>query len=81
MQLDDLQKPPMGDAVELRCPGTLQGIIKLHNGVRTLEEKCHHIRCTKGRAVSIFHYYSLSTGELVDTVEFTDVGRKFKNAR
>lgn len=67
------------DAVELRCPGTLQGIIKDHNGIRCLEEKCHHIRCTKGMAVSIFHYYSLLTGELVDTVEYKNIitGRKF----
>lgn len=76
MKLDDL-KPLPESSVELRCPGTLQGIIKEHNGFRVLEEKCHHIRCTKGKAVSVFHYYSLETGELVDTIKFKDVGRKF----
>lgn len=62
---------------ELRCSGTLHGVIKQHNGIRCLESKCHHIRCTKGKAVNVFHYYSLTTGDLVDTKVFQDPGRKF----
>lgn len=58
------------DDVELRCAGTLQGILRTHQGVRCIEQKCHHIACTKGRAVSVFHYYCLKTGELVDTVVY-----------
>lgn len=66
------------DECELRCPGTLHGIIKWHKGLRCLESKCHHIRCTEGKAVSVFHYHSLLTGELVDTEVFKDPGRMFK---
>ena len=66
--------------VELRCSGTLHGVLKVHHGVRCLESKCHQFRCTKGRAVAVFHYYSLETGELVDTVTYQDPGRKFRNA-
>jgi hypothetical protein len=62
---------------ELRCAGTLHGVIKIHHGIRCVESKCHHIRCTKGRAVNVFHYHSLQTGELVDTVTYQDPGRKF----
>lgn len=65
------------DSMQLRCNGTLHGVIKNHNGIRCLESKCHHIRCTKGKAVSVFHYYSLQTGDLVDTNVFQDPGRKF----
>lgn len=63
--------------MELRC-NTLHGIVKLHHGIKCLEIKCHHPKCTKGRAVTMFHYYSLKTGDLVDTVTYQDPGRRFK---
>ncbi|UOW92910.1 hypothetical protein SEA_LEOPARD_32 [Mycobacterium phage Leopard] len=65
------------EPVELRC-STLHGVLKLHNGIHCVEVKCHHIRCTKGEAVSVFHYFSRETGALVDTVRFQDPGRRFK---
>jgi hypothetical protein len=63
---------------ELRCLGTMHGVVKYHHGSRCLETKCHHIRCTKGRAVAVLHYYSLETGALVDTVVFQDPTRRFR---
>lgn len=65
------------DFVELRC-NTLHGVHKLHNGIQCLEVKCHHIRCTKGKAVSVFHYFSRDTGALVDTITYQDPGKRFK---
>jgi hypothetical protein len=55
---------------EMRCEGTLHGVIRTHLGKRCIEHKCHHIACTKGRPVSVFHYHSVETGELVDTVVY-----------
>lgn len=72
-------KPADDNDVEMRCPGTLQAIMKSNEEL--VEIKCHHIRCTQGKPVSVFHYYSAKTGELVDTKTFQDVGRKFTNAR
>lgn len=67
---------------ELRCDnGVLHGIIKPHNGVRCFEVKCRHYGCTKGKAVSVFHYFSLLTGDLVDTVTYQDPGKRFSNGR
>jgi hypothetical protein len=63
---------------EIRCGGTLLGIIRKHHGIRCWESKCHHIKCTKGKAVAVFHYHSLQTGDLVDTVIFQDAARRFK---
>lgn len=66
---------PDGDEnadIELRCRGTLHAIIRTHHGIRCIEQKCHHIACTKGRAVSVFHYYSALTGDLVDTVTYNN---------
>lgn len=65
------------DGLELRC-NTINGIFKWHNGQQCLEVKCKHPKCTKGRAVSMFHYFSLETGDLVDTTEYTDVGKRFR---
>lgn len=58
--------------VELRCPGTLQGVLKEIDGQMLLEIKCHHNRCVRGRAVDVFHYYDPQTmdGKPVDTREF-----------
>jgi hypothetical protein len=63
-----MPRAKLKDDVELRCAGTLHGILRTHHGVRCVEEKCHHIACTKGRPVSVFHYYCVKTGTLVDTV-------------
>jgi hypothetical protein len=57
---------------ELRCDGAvLHGIFRTHHGTRCLETKCSHFRCTQGKAVNVFHYYSLETGELVDTIRYS----------
>ena len=69
--MPDLERYP----VELRCNGTLHGIL-LPNGL--LEVKCHHIKCTKGKPGTLFHYFNSTTGEIVDTKMFQDPGRKFK---
>lgn len=66
------------DDVDFRCLGTLHGFKKMHHGISCIEIKCHHMRCTKGRAVAVLHYFSLMTGELVDTVVFQDISRRFK---
>lgn len=58
---------------EMRCV-TLHGILK--NGL--LEIKCHHIKCTKGRQVNVFHYFDPQTGELVNTEIFQDPASKLK---
>lgn len=64
---------------ELRCKaGVLAGIIRTHQGIRCVEVKCTHWRCTQGEAVSVFHYYSCETGALVDTVIYRDIGKRFK---
>lgn len=55
------------DDRELRCRSTLIGVIK--NGL--LEVKCKHWYCTRNNAVT-FHYFDLSTGQLVDTKQYTD---------
>lgn len=68
-----------GDDVELRCPGTLQAILKTSEDL--IEIKCHHIRCTKGKGVDVFHYYSPVTGELVDTRQYKAIARRQKNGR
>lgn len=61
---------------ELRCNGTLHGILRVHRGIRCIEHKCHHIRCTKGKAVTVYHYHSLQTGDLVDTVTYQNSPRR-----
>jgi len=58
----------VADDHELRCAGTLHGVRRQHQGHDCIEFKCHHIACTKGRAVAVFHYFSLKTGDIVDTV-------------
>jgi hypothetical protein len=63
---------------ELRCGGTMHGVIKYHHGVRCLETKCHHIRCKEGKPVSVLHYFSLDTGVLVDTVIFQDPASRMR---
>lgn len=66
-----MAKAKVRDDVELRCPnGHLQGILRTHQGIRCLEQKCHNWYCTKGKTVTTFHYYSLETGALVDTVVY-----------
>jgi hypothetical protein len=62
----------------LQCEGTIAGVLKHHLGIRCLEHKCHSPKCTKGRAVAVFHYYSLETGERVDTVVYQDPTRRFR---
>lgn len=80
MDLGDL-KQEEDDSDQFRCSSTLHAISRIHDGVRRLEAKCHHPRCTKGRTVDVYHYFSLETGALVDTVEFKSVERKFHGTR
>jgi len=57
--------------VELRCDnGALHGIFRQHHGQNCIEIKCSNWYCTKGKTVTTFHYYSLETGALVDTVRY-----------
>ena len=59
------------DGLELRCDnGALHGILRKHHGVMCIEQKCSNWNCTKGKTVTTFHYYSLETGALVDTVRY-----------
>lgn len=60
--------------VEMRCPNTLHGILR--NGL--IEVKCHHIRCTKGRAVNVLHYFDPETGAMVDTKVYQDPTPRLK---
>jgi len=59
--------------LQLRCPNVMHGIIKTLNGERCLEVKCRHWRCkNKEKNKVVLHYYSLSTGELIRTIEYKD---------
>jgi hypothetical protein len=65
--------------IEIRCDGgALLGILRTMHGKRCIETKCHHIRCTQGGAVSVFHYHSLETGALVDTVIYKNAPGRTK---
>jgi hypothetical protein len=61
----------MSEDVELRCRGGLAGIVR--NGL--LEVKCRHWACTIG-GYGTFHYYNLTTGELVDTKRYKDPNKE-----
>lgn len=74
MDLGDL-KSDEGNFAEMRCPGTLHGVIR-DDGL--VERKCHHVTCTKGRA-AVFHYFHPLTGELVETKRYKASERKFTN--
>jgi len=72
MDIGDL-KVDEGNYAEMRCAGTLHGIIR-EDGL--VERKCHHLACTQGRA-AVYHYFHPLTGELVDTKMFKESERKF----
>lgn len=60
------------DDVELRCSGTIHGIMR--DGL--LEVKCKSIKCSRGRQVNIFHYFDPVTGEMVDTKIYKNPDRR-----
>lgn len=64
-------------STEMRCE-TLKGMIR-ENGL--IEIKCNFIKCTKGKAVSVFHYFDPKTGELVDTKVFQDPAAKMRGRK
>jgi len=66
----------MDEPLEMRC-NTLHGIVK--NGL--IEIKCHYIKCTKGKAVNVFHYFDPKTGDLVDTKVYQDPVPKMKGRK
>jgi hypothetical protein len=57
------------ETLELRCRGTMHGIVK--NGSGTLEVKCKHWACTSPRSVT-YHVFDLATGELLETHTYKD---------
>lgn len=67
---------------DLRCPSRLHG--KAVDEL-TLEVKCDSRRCGAGQGAVVLHYFSLTTGELLDTKKYTDpqtlfAGKEMTNA-
>lgn len=56
--------------IELRCNGTLHGIVD--DEVKTLEVKCKRRSCGAGPGIIVLHTISLTTGEVVDTKRFAE---------
>lgn len=57
-------------AIELRCNGTLHGIL-LDDG-KHLEVKCKRRSCGAQRGVVVLHTISLETGKVTSTKRFTE---------
>lgn len=66
------QPDPCVYDVELRCSGTIHGIMR--GGL--LEVKCRSIKCSRGRPVNVFHYFDPDTGELVETKVYKNPDRR-----
>lgn len=60
--------------IQLRCRSKLQGIIKTRaDGSKVLEVLCKDKWCAeRGAGIVVLHYFSLTTGELVDTKKYRD---------
>ena len=54
---------------ELRCDHKLHGIIVDGDN---LEVKCSSAFCGAGAGTVVFHYFSISTGELTSTKKYQD---------
>lgn len=56
--------------IELRCDGTLHGIVDDEG--KTLEVKCKRRSCGAGPGIIVLHTISLETGEVVQTKRFAE---------
>lgn len=56
--------------IELRCNGTLHGIV--NDEVTTIEVKCKRRACGAGPGIVVLHTILLATGETVDTKRFAE---------
>ncbi|AVR56918.1 hypothetical protein SEA_HUWBERT_46 [Microbacterium phage Huwbert] len=61
-------------ATELRCNGTLFGIIS--DDGTTIEVKCNRRRCGHAPGLVVLHILSLTTGQELSTRVFKDPTRK-----
>lgn len=61
-------------ATELRCNGTLFGIIS--DDGTSIEVKCNRRRCGHAPGLVVLHTLSLSTGKVIHTRVFADPTRK-----
>lgn len=59
--------------MDLRCPAKKHGIV-VREGV--VEIKCDSRFCGAEQGVTVLHRFDVATGELVETVQFKDPGRK-----
>lgn len=60
--------------LELRCNGTLHGI--LQDDHKTLEVKCKRRTCGAQPGVVILHTISLETGEVIRTMRYSEPQNK-----
>lgn len=59
--------------MDLRCPAKKHGVV-VRDGV--VEIKCDSRFCGAEQGVTVLHRFDVTTGELVETVQFKDPGRK-----
>lgn len=57
-------------AIELRCEGTMHGI--LDDDSSTLEVKCKRRGCGARPGVVILHTFDVKTGKLIGTQQFSE---------
>ena len=66
--------------MKFRCPSRIHGIV-VEKG--RMEVKCGSKRCGAGSGIVVLHYFSTTTGELLETRKFADpaksVGSKSKS--
>lgn len=64
--------------MELRCPSRLHGVVIADDHY---EVKCHSKHCGAGDGTTVLHYFSLTTGELIDTRLFKEPKALFDRER
>lgn len=57
-------------ATQLRCDGTLYGVIS--DDLQTIEVKCKRRSCGAERGVIILHTLSIKTGQVISTRRFKE---------
>jgi len=57
-------------ATELRCKGTLFGVVS--DDLKTIEVKCKRRKCGYAPGMVIIHTLSLETGEEINTQRFSE---------
>lgn len=57
-------------ATELRCEGTLYGVIS--DDYQTIEVKCKRRKCGFAPGVVVLHTILLQTGQVIDTQRFRE---------